>query len=217
MHKMFTRDNSECALPIQQKSFEVVCHGIDLGQVNDYTAYAVTHTTGGQTYLKYVNRWRLDSYKNMMATIADKINKKNGVVLGDASGAASPAAFEFLTPAIQKSSFIPVKITGGDEIHYNHGFLCVPNGHLIDNLKIGIQNGDLKLPSKLMVGDDDLLPILRKELQGYSAVKSDAGNWRFKSLTEHDDLLFAVALAYYGKTLAINQTVTKNGYGYRVY
>lgn len=72
----------------------LITHGIDLGQTNDYTAHAVCETTDGITELRFIDRYNKQSYEDMMKRSAKIIHAKMGDVWGDATGAASPAAFE---------------------------------------------------------------------------------------------------------------------------
>lgn len=188
----------------------VVTHGIDLGQTNDFTTHAVCETTDGITELRFIDRYNKQSYNDMMKRSAKIIHAKFGDVWGDATGAASPAAFEILQGIIDPYpvNLTMVKITSGMNIGVSEGYLTVPRGLLIDGLRIGIQNQTVKFPKVIAVEDSqvNMIPILYQELLEFQSEISTAGNVVFKHRQgHHDDLLFAVCLAVFGASQGGNQ------------
>jgi len=181
----------------------MITHGIDLGQTNDFTAHAIIETIDGVSYLRFIDRYNGASYVDMMKQSAKYIHDKMGNVYGDATGAASPAAFEILQTLIEPFpvSLTQIKITSGDSIGCTDYAMTVPRGILIDGLRIGIQNKTVKIPKVLMVDGQNIVDVLYQELIEFQSEISASGNVVFKHRpNKHDDLLFAFALAYFGAT-----------------
>lgn len=193
----------------------MITHGIDLGQTNDYTAHAVIETLDGISYLRFITRMRDMRYDDMMKRSAQIIHSKFGNIWGDATGAASPAAFDILEHYIEGYPCVltRVKITGGDAINVTDFSLNVPRGLLIDNVRIGIQNQTIKFPKTLTINDVDMAEVLYKEILNFQSELSTSGNVIYKTRQgKHDDMLFAVALAYYGSMQGLS---VDTGYTYR--
>lgn len=189
-----------------------ITHGIDLGQTNDYTAHAVLETIDDITYLRFITRLRDMKYDDMMKRSAQIIHAKFGNIWGDATGAASPAAFDILEHYITgyPCTLTRVKITGGDNVNVTDYSINVPRGLLIDNLRIAIQNKTVKFPKTLIINDQDMADILYKEILSFQSEMTTSGNVVYRTRQgKHDDMLFAVALAYYG---TLSESVNSCGY-----
>ena len=183
----------------------MITHGIDLGQTNDFTAHAVVETVEGISYLRFMDRYNGQTYEAMMRQSAKYIHDAMGNVYGDATGAASPAAFEILQKFIEPFpvSLTQIKITSGDSIGCTEYAMTVPRGLLIDGLRIAIQNKTVKIPKTLIVNGQNIVEVLYQELLEFQSEISASGNVIFKHRAgKHDDLLFAFALAYFGATQA---------------
>ena len=145
--------------------------GVDLGQVNDYTAVCMIEALrlpeineGRLLVLKYLTRFRDVLYPD----VADRVEKlmKHPRLAGrtslavDATG-VGPAVTDLLKK--RGMSLKEVKIHGGDsETRGEGGVHRVPKRNLVSTLQVALQTGVLKIPSKLELGE-----TLRDELMNF--------------------------------------------------
>ena len=89
---------------------------------------------------------------------------------------------------------MPVTITGGQVETMDQGFYRVPKRDLIIGLQVVLQRGGLQIAAGLKFGQK-----LVEELMAVEVRVSPAGNEQYAAWREgtHDDLVFAVALAYW--------------------
>ena len=88
-------------------------------------------------------------------------------------------------------------VTGGDGEHSKGGYDYVPKKDLISGLQILFECGELKIAKTL-----PHLEVLKKEMSAMQVKVTASGHETFGAWREgeHDDLVFAVALAYWGAT-----------------
>jgi len=176
--------------------------GVDLGQVNDYTAVCVLEVLrppeineGRLLVLKYLTRFRDVLYPDIADTVEKlmqdpRLSGRTSLAV-DATG-VGPA----VTDLLKKRGMSPkeVRIHGGDsETRGEGGIHRVPKRNLVSTLQVALQTGVLKIPSKLQLG-----VTLRDELMNFR-VKIDVstGHDSYEAWREgdHDDLVLATALA----------------------
>jgi hypothetical protein len=119
-------------------------------------------------------------------------HERNISIAADATGVGSPVV-ELIRRLELGRRLYPVKITSGNaEPHGDGCFYHVPRSHLITNLILQFENPFFKVASDLELAD-----ALLKELASLRVKVSKAGNdiYTTWSPDQHDDLLFAVALA----------------------
>ena len=168
--------------------------GLDLGQSNDYTAYAiVSQEIKEQPYhVEKMGRWRGIAYTEIVSKIvsickAPKL-KGNKLVI-DFTGVGRPVYDMFVAA---KLSPIGISITGGKEVTGSGNIKNVPKEILMSFTKVLFQNHNI------IIHKGPYRDILKQELSNIEYKQSDAtghtsyGAWRSGS---HDDLLLAVELA----------------------
>ena len=98
---------------------------------------------------------------------------------------------------------MPVTITGGQVETMDQGFYRVPKRDLIIGLQVLLQRGGLQIAAGLKFGQK-----LVEELLAVEVRVSQAGNEQYAAWREgtHDDLVFAVALAYWSAQKAFPNT-----------
>jgi hypothetical protein len=187
--------------------------GVDFGQARDYTAIAVLERAelrGKYDYavraykkevalrLRYLERIPLGtSYTEVVERVAEVT--RNRQLAGrchlavDGTGVGRPVV-DHLRRARPEAILMPVTITAGQMETTDQGFYRVPKRDLIIGLQLVLQRGGLQIAAKL--------PFARKLVEELEAVEvriSPAGNEQYAAWREgtHDDLVFAVALAYW--------------------
>jgi len=88
-----------------------------------------------------------------------------------------------------------VTVTAGMHETYAKGFYHVPKKNLIVGLQVLLQRGGLQIPAGLAFHGEFLEEISSMRVKAGSGGHEQYGAWREG---EHDDLVFAVALAYWG-------------------
>jgi hypothetical protein len=169
--------------------------GVDLGQARDYTAIAVIE--GGTGYkIRHLIREReltypvlVDQIYNLMRNKAFRERRTTLVV--DRTGVGAPIVDLLSAKGLKPVS---ITITGGDrptneeEDHWN-----VPKRDLIANLIAISQLGKLKIAAGL-----DEAQTLAEEFQNLRLkidIRTSNENYMPWRESQHDDLVFAVALA----------------------
>jgi len=186
--------------------------GIDFGQANDYTALAIleraTVHTGPKNHwnyerkkverfsIRHLERFPLGTpYTAVVSRIGQIVRstdpKTDLCLCADATGVGRPVID--MLRALQLGRLIyAVTITSGNAESCDGIFYNVPKSKLLNQIIHQFENGALKISGHL-----DLAGTLLEELAGLRVKVSNAGNdiystWRS---SQHDDLLFAVALA----------------------
>jgi hypothetical protein len=98
----------------------------------------------------------------------------------------------------QGLEFIPVSITGGQQVNVKAGIHYVPKVELVGPMAPAMDSGWLRMPSTL-----PLYSVFRKELENFGAKQSErTGHTSYEAWREgeHDDLVLAVAMGIYSAT-----------------
>jgi hypothetical protein len=186
--------------------------GIDFGQAQDYTAFAILEKSwvfvGPRNHWDYQRRREerfavrhlerlplgtpYTAVVARIAQIARPLDRLHTLLISaDATGVGAPVIEQIRQMQLGRRLH-PVIITPGNTESEHGIFYHVPKSHLITNLILQFESGMFKVSSNL-----PLAPTLLQELGGLRIKVSTAGNdiystWR---ADQHDDLLFAVALA----------------------
>ena len=120
--------------------------GLDLGQVNDYTATAVVEVAGADMHVRYLERFR----HTLFPDVADRVEalmdspqlKGKADLVIDAAG-VGPAVTDIFSK--RGRSFTAVKIHGGDAEIHDKNIHRVPKRNLVSALQAALQTGALKI------------------------------------------------------------------------
>lgn len=178
--------------------------GVDLGQREDYTAFAVldfderTHTS------KIIGLKRIElgtPYPQIIKEIEGVLSKlsQNVSLVVDVTGVGRPVVDELYYRGLRP---IAISIHGGDTVSFSKNRYLefkVPKRDLIANLQVLVQNNLIKVNPKLKHSK-----LLANELRNIrikinpKTSHDSYGAWREG---EHDDLVLAVAVAaWYART-----------------
>ena len=187
--------------------------GADFGQSRDYTAIAVlertelpgkfdyamrAHEKEAALRLRYLERIPLGTpYPEVVDRVVQVT--RNSQLAGrchlavDGTGVGRPVV-DLLRRARPDAILMPVTITSGQVETMDQGFYRVPKRDLIIGLQVLLQRGALQIAAGLRFGQK-----LVEELLAVEVRVSPAGNEQYAAWREgtHDDLVFAVALAYW--------------------
>jgi len=187
-------------------------HGLDLGQRQDYTAFAslellwhykghnaitFEHVFEATLNLCGLSRYPLGTsyaeYPKLIENRLRHVNAPNGLSVSlviDAGGPGAPVVDE-LRRAHIGATIHPILITGGNSSgHAANGYKTVPRRDLISNLVLLLDHNILRWPETLPLREP-----LEKELlnlNGGTTHPAEAG--------AHDDLVMAVAIAAWHAT-----------------
>ncbi len=116
----------------------------------------------------------------------------------DGTGVGRPVV-ELLRRSKPDAVLMPVTITGGQAESNDQGFYRVPKRDLIVGLQVLLQRGDLQIAAGLPFAEK-----LVEEMMAMEVRISPSGNEQYAAWREgtHDDLVFAVALAYWSSQKA---------------
>jgi hypothetical protein len=183
--------------------------GLDLGQVQDYTALAVIEAADTQgawdpvnlyfrrhreLRLRYLERMPLGRpYPEMVARTGQVMRSGELVSASrylavDGTGVGR-AVVDLLRQEKLPCLLWPVVITGGHAEGYGDGFYKVPKRDLLVGLQVMLQTGELRIAA-----DVPEAAALGRELSAIRVEISESGREGWRS-GAHDDLVFAVALA----------------------
>jgi hypothetical protein len=169
--------------------------GLDLGQRQDFSALAVVEReeprfqwmpAASDLRVRHLERMELGTpYTQVVKRVCDvmqhpKMAQSRLVV--DATGVGAPVV-DLLRSAGLGVSLTTVTITGGERAHGQGERWCVPRGDLLAGLEVLLEAGDLKISRRLREAER-----LVRELESMRCSQKGGGG-------EHDDLVFAVALA----------------------
>jgi hypothetical protein len=180
--------------------------GLDLGQVQDYTALAcvemVREEWGKEFNVLHLHRWPLgtpyttaDDRRNGiaedLAELIDRVRRPVILVL-DATGCGRPVVDIFRGYGLGVKRLAPCVITGGSQATHQGGWWHVPKRDLAGAVAAGLERQTLHVAPGLK-----LAPTLAKELTTFKVKVMASGNETFEAWREkdHDDLVLAVALA----------------------
>ena len=187
--------------------------GVDFGQIRDYTAIAVLERAelrGKFDYavrayekdvalrLRYLERIPLGTpYPDVVERVAQVTRDRQLAghchLAVDGTGVGRPVVDQ-LRRARPEAILMPVTITSGQTETTDQGFYRVPKRDLIIGLQVLLQRGGLQIAAKLAFAG-----TLVEEMAAVEVKVSPAGNEQYAAWREgtHDDLVFAVALAYW--------------------
>jgi hypothetical protein len=186
---------------------------LDVGQAADYTAgsglqrvpvptgrtrtsYVGTSEVQEVEYedhfrLGYLRRWPLHTPYPVMASDAREVLGKipgTSQLTMDATGVGRP-----VVDYCRDMHPVGVIITGGSSVEQDRdtGFWKVPKRVLISNMQVYMQDGRLKISSKL-----PLVDVFVKEALNFKMRINAQGNYSFEAWREgvHDDLILSVAI-----------------------
>ena len=154
-------------------------HGIDVASRMDYTALITLENINNNYVIRQAKRWRGQNYTQICNEITQYIK---GDVIIDATGVGYAVAEMLPAPLIK------VWLTGGEKTSFDGQMWKVPQVQLISNLVLKIEQEQIKIPSNLSL-KDNILHELNVLKQGRKFEAKEG---------EHDDLVFALALALWG-------------------
>jgi hypothetical protein len=184
--------------------------GLDLGQRQDFSALAVVEREEQRfewmaapraLSVRHLERMELGTpYPRVVKRVCEvmqhpKIARRSRLVV-DATGVGAPVV-DLLRSAGMGMSLTTVTITGGERASGQGERWNVPRGDLLAGLEVLLEAGELKICKRL--GESERLVRELEAMQAGSRGKSGGG--------EHDDLVFAVALAVWRARRA------ENGFG----
>ena len=186
--------------------------GVDLGQARDFTAVAVVETVAlrGEwdaafhawrkktvMQVRYLERMPLGSpYTDVAARVAEitrsaELNQRCHLAV-DATGVGRPVVDLLRGALLGSRRFLPAVITGGDSESYADGYYRVPKRDLMSRLEVLLQREELQIAAALKWSPALQEEMRRMQVKTTSSGREQYGAWREG---EHDDLVFAVALA----------------------
>jgi len=188
--------------------------GLDLGQSRDYTALAAVERVetvgewdpvqfarrkGTALRLRYLERMPLGTpYPEVVERVREvtrsaELAERCHLVV-DATGVGRPVV-DLLRQAGLTCRLMAAVITGGDGETLRAGYYGVPKRDLIVGLQVLLQRGALQIAAGLAEG-----PALVREMAEMRVKVTSGGREQYAAWREgeHDDLVFAVALACWG-------------------
>ena len=177
--------------------------GVDLGQLHDHSAIAIlesvelVHDTRDPvtyerrreqlTRLRHLHRVKLGTSYPDVVSVVKEITQSPALdgrctVVVDGTGVGVPVV-DLLKRAGMRARVVPVTITSGDRENSNGGSFRVPRRDLIAGLQVLFEDKKFEIPRSLANTKSliDELALLRGNL----------------STTGHDDLVFALSLAWW--------------------
>jgi hypothetical protein len=189
--------------------------GLSRGLANDYTTLAVVATFGEYEINKRYNLRLLERFKGIsseklveqvMAFINKKPLKENTSIAVDVAGFGKTLVDTFAKTKLQ---YVMVSVTEADAVISEEVNHRVSKKELISNLQF------LFISERLRVKQDlPLSNIFIKELLGYRLknTSQDHENQRVSKERNHDDLVFALALAcWYGQEVGRKEVRLRYG------
>jgi len=186
---------------LRQSGMSRFIAGLALEKDRDYIAIAVLEAFGkyqvNKRYsLRYLERFKEDSYSNVMNRILELVNKnplKDKIGLVVDTGCGQP----LIDMLIKVHPIIAVTITEDDSIIRDINHYRVSKKELITNLQL------LFIAERLRVNQDlPLAEVFIKKLLSFR-VKSNPQKTHENKEETHNDLVFAVALAcWYGQEVS---------------
>lgn len=184
----------------------VLLAGLDLGQLQDYTALVLASrvpTPEGPRYdVTTLHRWELGtSYPQMVREAAKWLNepaRRKAKLIVDQTGVGVAVVDLFREAPGLGNRLVPVTITAGRSASLQpDGSWHVAKIELASSLQAVFSSRRLQLAPSL-----PLAPIAAKELKAFTAKPTPKGSETFESWREkdHDDLVLALALLlWYGE------------------
>ena len=184
---------------------------LDLGQVSDFSTIAVIERVElvgewdpvvfawkkhGVLRLRFLERIPLGtSYPDVVSRVSNVIRHLHldGIcdLVVDATGVGRPVV-DLLQSRGLPCSLRPVIVTGGNAESYSNGFDHVPKKNLITEFQIALQQKSLQIAGGLQFGPALIAEMAEMRVKVTPSGHEQFGAWREG---EHDDLVFATALA----------------------
>jgi hypothetical protein len=187
--------------------------GLDLGQSQDFTALAIlerTELTGAwdpaiyayqkmaALRLRYLERVPLGTtYPEVVARVREvtrsaELHGRCELVV-DATGVGRPLV-DLLRAAELDCRVAPVVVTAGDAVSHSNGYYHVPKRDLIVGLQVLLQRGGLEIAAGMAFRRTLIEEMTHMQVRQKASGHEQFGAWREG---QHDDLVFAVALAHW--------------------
>ena len=188
--------------------------GVDLGQVNDPTAIAVVERAelvGAWDHSAWAFRKKIECRlrgltrlplgmkyteieRNVVQMVEAMALRGKCEVLVDATGVGI-AVVDYLRESLAGRPTRAVMVTPGQTERSDEQFDYVPKRDLMVGLELLLERDELKIAKTLKYGE-----ALKKEMADMRVKVTPAGHEQFGAWRqgEHDDLVFAVALACWG-------------------
>lgn len=173
--------------------------GVDLGQVNDYTAISIIEQIAAEDglskyyHLKQLGRLPLNtSYPETISKIKDIVNNLKGerFLIIDQTGVGRPI-FDALIAA--QLDPVGITITGGNVVTGAGSEYGVPKRDIVNCLQLAYQNKRLRVTSKIKLLSTFLTELSNFKIKINIRTMHDSyEGWREG---DHDDLVLSVGLA----------------------
>jgi hypothetical protein len=182
--------------------------GVDLGQVEDYTAIVAIEkveeshepsqygdNTPPSYHVRLIERIRRTPYHIIAGHVKDMLNQpplcENSKLVVDATGVGRPVIDEMrrigLTP-------VAILITSGEIARWESGFLFTPKRDLVTSLQLVLQGGRLRVAEGLTLAQELVKELLTFQVKITPQAHETFGVWRSGA---HDDLVLATAMGIY--------------------
>jgi hypothetical protein len=169
--------------------------GLDLGQIQDYTALAVVERVGDQAEyrVRYLKRFPLNTpYDVIIELVKQGVQNERiapNLLVVDSTGVGNPVVDLLIRSGLR---LVPIVIHGGMNVSGDGRYLRVPKRDLVGVLQVLLQAKRLKIAGGLPESK-----TLTEELLNFRVRISDAGHDSYGVWREgvHDDLVLAVSLA----------------------
>ena len=201
---------------LEEREFPMNWHfiGLDLGQSRDFTAIAVAERaelTGAWDAVAFAHRKVISLRLRYLSRVAlgtpyPEIVEEVGEITGsaelaghchlvvDATGVGRPVV-DLLRQARLGCRIMPVVITAGNGETQVNGYYGVPKRDLIIGLQVMLQQRKLQIAAGMEYGEALVREMAEMRVKVTASGHEQYGVWREG---EHDDLVFAVALACWG-------------------
>ena len=187
--------------------------GVDLGQKQDFTAIAIVERVElrgewSQMYfawrkevalrLRYLERVPLETpYTEVVERVVEVTHSRE--LLGkcrlavDATGVGAPVV-DLLRRAGPGCTLLPATITSGDMETLSNGTYRIPKRDLIIGLQVALELGRIQIAGRVPYAEELRAELAAMEVKVTISGNEQYGAWR---AGKHDDLVFALALAYW--------------------
>ncbi|MBI4905014.1 MAG: hypothetical protein HY820_15360, partial [Acidobacteria bacterium] len=192
--------------------------GLDLGQANDHTALCILERadvlisdrpdpvyfkpqTERRYAIRHIEQLPLGKTYPIIARHVADVTRHPGLngakfLAVDATGIGTPFT-DMLRNEHYSARLVPVIITGGDNRSYDKATSTyhVPRNELLTSLLVALQKGILRISKEL--------PLAGVLLQEMASLRYKEGRIETARSTQHDDLVFAAALATWRATVKL--------------
>ena len=176
---------------------ENVYISIDLGQVNDYTAYTIIERKNKEYHLRHIERSELgtpypriiERIKNITAS-AELAEFRLKTIILDITGVGRPV-WDLVKQAKIKANLKGITITGGNTVTRDGNISSVPKRDLISALQIVFQNKQLKIPPQLLEAETFVNELINFRVKINVNGHDTYEPWREGT---HDDIVLSAAM-----------------------